>query len=182
MTRIQPVDHATVSGQAKDLLDGVKDAIGMVPNLYATLAQSPTVLDGYLSLSKALGNGILSAQLREQIALTVAGINSCDYCASAHTALGKMAGLDDQELVRNLGGNASDAKTQAALNLTAAVVRKSGNVSDHDLKDVRAAGYSEGEIVEIVANVTANIFTNYFNHVAGTDIDFPVVTKQKAAA
>jgi len=182
MARIQPVDHATSSGQARELLDAIKDGIGMVPNLYATFAQSPAVLEGYLGLSSALGKGLLSPALREQIALTVAGINECDYCASAHTALGKMAGVDGGELTRNLGGTASDAKTQAVLDFADAIVSKAGRSSDADLAAIRNAGYSEGEIVEIIATVTANIFTNYFNHVVGTEIDFPVVSTGTAAA
>lgn len=182
MPRIQPIDHATATGQAKELLDGVKGAVGMVPNLYATFAQSPAVLEGYLGLSGALGKGVLSPALREQIALVVAGANGCDYCASAHTALGKMAGVEEGELTRNLAGDASDTKVQAALDFAKAIVTKAGRVSDQDLTAVQNAGYVSAEVVEIIAAVTANIFTNYFNHVADTDIDFPVVATAQAQA
>ena len=175
MPRIQPVDPATASGDAKALLDGVKASIGMVPNIFATLARSPKVLEGFLALNGALGQGLLSAPLREQIALTVAGANACDYCASAHTALGKGAGLGAEELALNLTGRSSDAKTETALSFAGKAVAARGQVSDGDVQGLRNAGFSDGEIVEIVTHVGVNLFTNYFNHIAGTVIDFPVV-------
>jgi len=95
MPRINPVDPATATGSAKELLDGVKAEIGVVPNIFATFVQSPKVLEGYLALNSALGQGLLDPQLREQIALTVAGANNCDYCASAHTVMGKGTGVDE---------------------------------------------------------------------------------------
>ena len=103
MPRISPVDHDSASGSAKELLNGVKAQLGVVPNIFATFVQSPKVLEGFLAFNAALGQGVLSAQLREQIALTVAGLNGCDYCASAHTALGKGAGIDREELGRRFG-------------------------------------------------------------------------------
>jgi uncharacterized peroxidase-related enzyme len=146
-----------------------------VPNLLETFAHSPAVLQYYLAGSEALGGGALSAELREQIALVTAGENECDYCASAHTLMGKGAGLAAAEMSDNLRGRSTNAKTQAALNFAAAIVSERGRVSDAQLNAVRAAGYGDAEVVEIVANVVANVFTNYFNHIAGTVIDFPVV-------
>mgnify|MGYP002626750064 CR=1 FL=1 len=165
MPRIQPVDHATATGEAKTLLDSVKSAIGMVPNIFATFAQSPKALEGFLALSKALGQGRLSARLREQIALSVAGANGCDYCASAHSAVGQ----------RNLQAQSADPKVQAALVFARTAVERRGQLADGDVAALRAAGYSEGEIVEIVVHIGVNLLTNYFNHIAGTEIDFPVV-------
>lgn len=175
MPRINPVDPQTADGAAKDLLDGVKAQIGMVPNIFATLVQSPSVLDGFLAFSGALGKGTLSAQLREQIALTVAGANNCNYCASAHTAIGKGAGLDAAELERNLQGRSEDSRAQAVLSFVQKTVEQRGWVGDGEVQALRDAGLSEGEIVEVVANIGINLFTNYFNHIAGTEIDFPVV-------
>ena len=175
MPRIQPVDPAAVEGKAKTLLDGVHQALGMTPNLMRTMANAPAVLDAYLGFNKALSGGRLSAPLREQIALTVAGANGCEYCAAAHTALGTRLGLDAAELATNLDGHSSDAKIAAALDFALAIVGKRGWVDDGDLARVRAAGYGEGEVAEIVAAVAYNTFSNYFNHVAQTEVDFPAV-------
>ena len=181
MPRILPVDPATATDDAKKLLDGVKAGIGMVPNIFATFAHSPRVLEGYLALNGALGKGRLSAGLREQIALTVAGANSCDYCASAHTALAKAAGIANDELRQNLKAQSADAPTKAVLGFARKVVEQRGRVDDADVAAVRAAGFDEGDVVEIVTHIGLNLFTNYFNHIVGTDIDFPLVETGQAA-
>jgi uncharacterized peroxidase-related enzyme len=182
MPRIQAVNHAEATGDTKVLLDGVKAAIGAVPNIFATFAQSPKVLEGYLALSKSLGGGLLNARLREQIALAIAGVNACDYCASAHTAIGKMNGLAQDELARNLAGQSEDAQVQAALTFVRKAVKDRGQVADADVQALRDAGFGDGEIVEIVAHIGVNLLTNYFNHIVGTDIDFPVVRAAANAA
>lgn len=182
MPRISPLDPKTATGRAKELLDGVQASIGATPNLFRTLAHAPAALDAYLGLGKALSGGSFTNAQKEQIALTIAGENSCDYCASAHTLLGRNAGLSDDELADNLQGTASDAHVQALLTLTKAVVSKRGFVSDADLAQAREAGVTDGEIVEIVAEVARNIFTNYLNHVAQTEIDFPHVSAGEAEA
>ena len=175
MPRINPIDPGTAEGKARALLEGIRKKYGRVPNLLATLAQAPAALDAYLGLGQALGGGSLDAGLREQIAVAVAGANSCGYCASAHTAIGTTVGVDAAELEANLRGEAADPRTQAALDFALVIVEKRGWASDDDLQRVRGAGFGDGEITEIVVNVVANIFTNNFNHVAQTEIDFPVV-------
>ena len=182
MPRIAPVDPNTATGRAKELLDGVQAALGATPNLMRTMAQSPAVLDAYLGLSKTLSTGILSTPLREQIALTVAGENHCDYCASAHTLLGRNAGVTEDELAANLQARSSDPHTQAILTLAQAIVAKRGFVSDRDLAGARHAGVTDAEIAELVAAVAANTFTNYLNHVARTEVDFPFVSAGEADA
>ena len=182
MPRIQPIDPALAEGKAKALLDGGHQALGMTPNLMRTMANSPAVLDAYLGFNKALSGGRLSAPLREQIALTVAGANGCEYCTAAHTALGTMLGLDSAELAANLDGQSSDTTTAAALDFALAIVGKRGWVDDDDLARVRAAGYGEDEVAEIVAAVAYNTFSNYFNHVAQTEVDFPAVARATQAA
>lgn len=157
------------------MLEAVHKKLGMIPNLIKTFAHSPAVLKYYLAGGEALGDGALPTALREQIALVTAGANGCDYCASAHTLVGKAAGLTAAEMADNLRGQSGNVKAQAALDFAVAVVAARGRVSDAQLQAVRAAGYADAEVVEIVANVVSNIFTNYFNHVAGTVIDFPVV-------
>jgi uncharacterized peroxidase-related enzyme len=181
MQRIPQIDPNQAPKAVADTLDAVKAKLGVVPNIFKTMAHSPAVLNGYLGLSGAIGSGKLSAALREQIALAVAGQNGCDYCASAHTALGKMAGLTAEEIKRNLTGRASDPKAQAAVTFSREIVASRGLVSDAELASVRAAGFSDEEVLEILGNVVVNIFTNYFNHLAATDIDFPKVEAQTAA-
>ncbi|HMB75116.1 MAG TPA: carboxymuconolactone decarboxylase family protein [Kiloniellaceae bacterium] len=182
MPRISPVDRSNASGDAKTLLDAVHGGLGMVPNIFATMAHAPKALEGILGLNKALGGGLLPAQLREQIALTVAGYNGCDYCASAHSALGKGAGLSADDLARGLAGDARDPKAATALRFVRKVVADRGRIGDSDLQALQAAGFGNGEIVEIVAHIGLNIFTNYFNHIADTAVDFPLVRAEAATA
>ncbi len=174
MARIEP--NQNPSSEVQEKLDAIKEKLGMVPNIFQTFANSPAVLDFYMQGSGALGNTSISAQLRESIALTVAGANSCDYCASAHTKIGEGAGLGADELAQNLRGQSSDSKTLAALDFSALLVEQRGEVNDNDVQALRDAGYTDGEVLEITAVVAFNIFTNYFNHVADTDVDFPLVS------
>ena len=176
MIRIQPIESAQADDKTKALYNAVQKQLGSVPNLFKTIAQSHAALTGYLQQTASLANGVLNPQLREQIALVTAGKNQCNYCASAHSLLGKMAGIDEQERTSNLHGKSGNTKTQAALDFSASIVDNRGQVSDNDLTNVRKAGYSEGEIVEIVAHTCVNIFTNYFNNIAGTEVDFPLVS------
>lgn len=174
MQKITAIKHEEATGKAKELLDGVNAKLGSVPNLMATMAASPAVLEGYLNLSGALGHS-LNAKLREQIALTVAEINGCQYCASAHSAIGKMVGLDAHSVEDARRASSHDAKTNAALKFAKALVISRGKVSETDFEAVKNAGYNEKEISEIVANVALNIFTNYFNETAKTVVDFPAI-------
>ncbi len=173
MSRIETVNPAQATGKAKELLDGVKAKLGMTPNLMRVMANSPAVLDAYLKFSGALGGGDLPAKTREQIALTVGQANSCDYCLSAHSAIGKMAGLSPNQILDSRRGTSSEPKTNGVIQFARQLVDKRGLVSDADMDAVRSAGLDDGAIAEIVANVALNIFTNYFNHVAETEIDFP---------
>lgn len=173
MTRITPLDPTTATGRAKELFDAVKAKMGAVPNLTRVMAASPAVLDGYLGLSGALGHGVLPAKVREQLALDVGEANGCDYCVSAHTFLGKKAGLTDAETLDNRRGTSADRKTDALLRFARKLLDTRGQVADADLEAVRAAGYGDAEIAETVAHVALNVFTNFLNNVAHTPIDFP---------
>lgn len=181
MTRIPPIQYEQSTGKAKELLDAVNAKLGRTPNMTTTMAQSPAVLEGYLSFSGALGAGRLNAKLREQLALVTATINGCGYCASAHTAIGKTVGLSEEAILAARDGRASDAQNDAALKFARTIIVNRGEVSNDDLQAVRAAGFTEGEVVEIVAHVALNIFTNYFNEIAKTEIDFPKVSIGAAA-
>ena len=175
MARLKAVEPGQASGKAKQLLDGVQVKLGMTPNMMRTMANSPAVLEAYLNFSGALGGGALNAKLREQIALTVGEANSCEYCLSAHTAIGKMVGLNENDVASARQSASTDPKTEAALRFARELVVKRGEVTDEDVRRVREAGYGDGEIAEIVANVALNIFTNYFNHAAQTEVDFPKI-------
>jgi len=175
MQRITAINPAEATGKAKQLLDGVQAKLGFTPNLMKTLASAPAALEAYLSFGTALGTGVLNAKFREQISIAVAQANSCEYCLSAHSAIGKMVGLTPDEIAASRQAHAEDAKRDAGLRFAQTVVVQRGEVTDAAMANVRHAGYTDGEITEIVANVAVNIFTNYFNHVAQTEVDFPRV-------
>lgn len=175
MSRLTIPERNATPAASHPLLDAVKSQLGVIPNLFRLTAQSPAALEGYLALSNALGR-TLDARMREQIALAVAEVNGCDYCLSAHSYLGaNLARLSEAEMALNRRGQASDARTDAALHFARTVARAKGKVSDADLATIRAAGFTEAEVIEIVANVALNVLTNFINNVAQTDIDFPVV-------
>jgi uncharacterized peroxidase-related enzyme len=175
MSRLRALGPTELEPQAKKLLDGVQRKMGMTPNIMRTMAHSPAVLESYLGFRDALGSGVLSPKLREQIAMTVGEMNGCQYCLSAHTVLAKMVGLSDEEIADSRRGRSPDRKTEEVLRFARKVVAERGWVSDDDMAAIRGVGASDAEIAEIVAHVAVNIFSNYFNHVAETEIDFPRV-------
>lgn len=173
MSTFTLVAPESAQGQAKDLLAAVKTKLGVVPNMTRAMVRAPAVLDAYLQMNGALAKGALPAKTREQIALAVGQANRCDYCLAAHTTIGKMVGLAPEQILAARKGHAADASTDALLVFARTVVEKRGLVDAADLAAVRAAGFDDDAIAEVVANVALNLFTNYFNHVAGTQIDFP---------
>jgi uncharacterized peroxidase-related enzyme len=179
MIRIKPVSEN--NEKAKELLDIVKKKMGSVPNIFSTMANSPAVLKSYLNFSQALSTGDLPVTLREQIALLVGESNGCEYCVSAHTAIGKGAGLTEQDTHNARIGVSSIQKEQVVYDFVRVVLQNRAHISDADIENLRKAGYSDSEISEIVANIAINIFTNYFNIIAGTKIDFPLVSELNAA-
>jgi uncharacterized peroxidase-related enzyme len=180
MTRLAIPDRNAVDAAAQPLLDAVEQQLGIVPNLYRLLALSPAVLEGTLALSQAL-NKTFEVKTRERIALAVAQANGCDYCLSAHAYLAKnVANIDDAEIAAARQGRSADARANAALSFTKALVETRGHVADSDIAAVKLAGFTDKEIVEIVANVALNVLTNFAGVVAETDIDFPVVRAEAA--
>ena len=173
MERISPLNPHAAQGRAKELLDAVKARLGIVPNMTRAMAVSPPVLEAYVAFIGALGHGVLPARVREQLALDVGEANHCDYCVSAHSLLGKRAGLNDQDILDSRRGASTDPKEDVLLRFARTVLEKRGVVEDADVAAVREAGYGDAEIAEVVAHVGLNVFTNYFNNVAGTTIDFP---------
>ncbi len=176
MTRLQALDPKEATGKSKELFDAIQGKLGMVPNMMKTMGNSPEVLEGYLGLSEALGKGSLGGKLGELLALTVAESNACNYCLSAHSFIGeKLVGIDSDTLQAAREGVNADPKVAAALQFAKTLINKNGRVSSEDVEAVKAAGYTDGAVGEIVAHVALNVFTNYFNNTANTDIDFPVV-------
>src|SRR5262245_48699083 len=171
MNRIKPVEVNRATGRAAELLEAVRGKLGVVPNMMRAMANSPAVLEAYLNFSGALSKGALDLKTREAIALAVGQANRCQYCVSAHTLLGQKAGLSHGDVSAARTGEAGDPRTAAALQLAVSVNNDSGHVPDAALARARTAGLSDGEIAEVVATVAFNIFTNYFNHVAETQLD-----------
>jgi uncharacterized peroxidase-related enzyme len=183
MSRIHvPVTVEAAPAAARPLLEAVRKMLGVVPNLFRLVANSPAALEGYLGLSAALAKGELPAATHERIALAVAQVNGCSYCLSAHTYLAvNVAKLDEAEIISNRHGASKDARAAAAVRFAVSVVQQRGHVADDDVRAVRAAGYTDAQIIEIVQHVALNTWTNYINEVAKTEIDFPVVPADKAA-
>ena len=182
MSRIPTPSIESAPSASRPLLEGVKKQLGTIPNLFRVVAQSPAALEGYMSLLGALAKGALPAATHERIALAIAELNACDYCLSAHTYLGRhVAKLDDSEMTANRAGTSHDSRGAAAVRFATQVLRQRGHVSDEDVVAVKAAGYTDAEIIEIVQHVALNTWTNYVNNVAETEIDFPVVPARQVA-
>ena len=178
-TRIKTLNPETATGKAKELFTAVKNKLGFIPNLIKVFGNSPATLQSYLSLGELTGSGNFSNKFREKLALSIAEENDCDYCLSAHTAIGKMNGLSEEEITASRKSNAADAKEQAGLQFAKSVTKNRGKVSSEELKAVKEAGYTDEDILEIVLNVVSNTLTNYVNHIAETEIDFPKVEAGK---
>jgi uncharacterized peroxidase-related enzyme len=181
MSRLATPARDDVPEASKPILDAVGKQLGVVPNMFRVIANSPAALQGYAANNSALAKA-LDVKTRERIALAVAQVDGCDYCLSAHSYLGlNLAKITPAEVALNRKGESGDAKADAAVRFAVKAVRERGHVSDADIKAVRDAGFSDGQIVEIIAIVTENIFTNLINVVADTDIDFPIVRAGDAA-
>ncbi|MBW9051322.1 carboxymuconolactone decarboxylase family protein [Rhizobium mesosinicum] len=181
MSRISIPTKDEAPEATKPTLDSIQKALGFVPNIFRLVANSPAALGAFTSFQGALSK-TLNVKTRERIALAVAEVNGCGYCLSAHTYLGlNLAKISPEEIALNRKGSSSDAKANAAVSFAARIAEARGHVSDADLAAVRAAGFSDAQIVEIVALVAENTFTNYLNEVARTDIDFPAVPAANAA-
>jgi uncharacterized peroxidase-related enzyme len=173
MERLRTLDPSLATGKTRALFETIHDRFGMIPNFMRSMANSPAVLESYLLVDGALNQGLLSAKLRAQIALVIAEANQSSYCLAVHSAIGRTVGLSDEEIIDSRKGASPDSKVAAALGFAGQLVEKKGQVSLEDVYRLTRVGFSEAEIAEIVANVALNIFTNYFNLVAGTAADFP---------
>lgn len=178
--RLPRVNPEETVGRTRALLDGVQKELGMVPNLIRTMANSTTALKAYLDLQATLTTGALPAELRERIALAVAQLNDSAYCLAAHAALGKTVGLSSQDIHDSRGATSPVRRVDAALVFARRLATQHGAVTDDDLARLHRVGYRDDEIAEVVAIVALNIWANYFNNLAGTEIDYPAVGRLPA--
>ncbi len=173
---LAPIQPETATGVAKELLDQVQKGLGLVPNMTKVMANSPALLKGYLALSAAVASGSLPAAVRERLAISTAQLNGCEYCLSAHTYIGSnIAKVDSAELDSARRAESSDPHVAALLKLSNTIAENAGDVDDDAIAAARAAGVTDSEIGELVANLALNILTNYFNVLANVENDWPVI-------
>lgn len=181
MSRVNLVEPAAASGEAATLLREIGQAFGATPNMFRAVANSPAGLKSMWGAFGALGQGRIGPKLGEQIAVAVADRNACQYCLSAHTVLGRKASATAEEMAEAQAGRSADPRTAAALAFALTVVENRAQVSDADVQALRTAGFDDGEIVEILAHVALNLFTNYVNVAFDVPLDFPAVRLRRAA-
>lgn len=181
MTRVPLVDRHATTADRKALLDAIHGTFGATPNMFRAVANSTAALKSMWSAFGALGGGVIEARLGEQIAVAVADRNACAYCLSAHTALGRKAGASAEEMRLAQAGESADAKTRVALRFALQLVNDRGQVSDADVQALRTVGFGDEEIVEILAHVALNLFTNFVNVALAVPVDFPAVQLRGAA-
>lgn len=175
MSRVTPVDPSTAPAPAKALLDAVQAQLGVTPNFIRVLANSPKALEGFLGLYGAASGFALDKATQERVALAIAEGNGCQYCVSAHTAIGRHAGLSNEEMALNRRGGSGNRKAAAIVTFGKALNENIGAVTTAEFDAARAAGLSDGEIVEVIAVVALNIFTNILGKATRVEIDFPKV-------
>lgn len=181
MSHVSLVDDDTAPGASRELLRQITSAMGATPNMFRAAANSPAALKSLWGSFGALAGGKLPARLTEQLAVAIANRNRCEYCLAAHTALGQGAGVSAAELGAAQIGISSDARTQAALQFVLKLVDQRGAVSAADVQAVRAAGFGDAELVELIAHTALNLYTNYLNIALDVPVDFPAVALQRAA-
>ncbi len=181
MSRLNVVTAETANAEQKGLLDAIESQLGVVPNFLKVFANSPAALRAFLGLHGIAGEGSLDAKTRERIALALAQQNACQYCVSAHTAIGRKAGLSGTEIEANRLGTSQDAKAAAAVRFARSLAEHSGEVTTAEIAEVRDAGYSDAQIVEIIMHVGMNILTNILGKASQVEIDFPKVELELAA-
>lgn len=174
MQRFQSLTVETAPEASRTLLQAAESKFGKIPNLLATMANSPAALQGFFAISGALESSSLSPAFFEKVSLAVAEFNQCDYCLSAHTTIAKMQGLTDEQTIQARQGVSIDAKEQAALRFVIKVLETKGAVSDTDVEELRTAGYDDQQIADILSATIKDIMTNYFNKVMASTIDWPL--------
>ena len=181
MNRVPLIDRNDTSAERKQTLDAIHAAFGATPAMFRAVANSPAALNSMWGSFAALGGGVIGARLGEQIAVAIANRNACNYCLAAHTALGMKAGMSAEVMAAAQAGESPETKTRAALQFALKLVEQRGQVEAADVESVREAGFDDEEIVEILAHVALNLFTNYVNIALDVPVDFPTVRLRRAA-
>ena len=173
MSRLNVVTPEQATGQTKDLYNAIQRAVGAVPNIYQGVGNSAAALEGVLHIGAVLGKGQLSAAEIEAIKLAVSETYGCTYCLAAHTLLGKKAGLTDEQALSIRRGTPQQPKLAALVKFVNATIQPKARVSDEELRAVKATGYNDAQITEALLTVAQTVFTNLFNRVHQTPLDFP---------
>ena len=181
MSRITLIAPTDATGSVEQNFAEIKSAFGVVPNMFRAVANSPAALASMWGSFGALGGGRLGAKLGEQLAVAIADRNNCNYCLAAHTGLGKRAGATAEEMAKAQAGRSTDPRTQAALTFAIRIVENRADISASEVAGLRAAGFDDEEVVEIIAHVALNLFTNYINVALDVPVDFPGVKLTRAA-
>ncbi len=177
MPRLNVVEPSQATGEVKKIYDNLEKAMGKVINIFQGMGNSEAALNAYLNMSGALKKGHLSPEDREVVYLTVSQKNGCNYCLAAHTGIAKKAGMTDEQVIAVRKMHPENEKHQALGRFVQRVMETKGFVDDADLKAVRDAGYNDGQIAETIAFIGLATYSNYFNHVFGTELDFPEIPK-----
>ena len=183
MARLAIPTVESAPAKSQPILQNYQKVLGVVPNFFALISQSPDALKAIADMHGALGKS-LGHKTRERIHVMTAEVNGCNYCLSAHTYLGaKLQGLSAEDMELNREGHSTDPQADAALQFAYKIAKSRGHIEDADVETVRAAGYSDTQIVDIVAETAFSFITNLFNNTFKTDIDatFPALPTKKAA-
>lgn len=182
MSHVPLIERESTTGAVRDQLDQINASFGTVPAMFRAVANSPAALSSMWGSFGALSGGALGPALGEQVAVAVANRNSCNYCLAAHTVLGCQAGVTGEALAAAQIGESEDPRTAALLRFALALVEQRGQVSPEDVQALRDQGWTHEHIVEVIAQVALNLFTNYVNTALAVPVDFPAVRLRPASA
>jgi uncharacterized peroxidase-related enzyme len=175
MKKIKAIRLESASESAKLTMEMVGKKLGRVPNMYQVMANSPAVLEAYVKFNGALSTGTLGNKMSELIALATAEKNKCSYCLSAHSFFGVKIGLSQDQMSEGRAFRSQDVKMYQGLQFVKKMLENPKSISSDDIEPLRNIGYSDGDILEIVAHVIRNIFTNYINIISETEVDWPII-------
>jgi len=178
MQTIQPINPAEAGNKARRLLQTAQAELGLTTNLIKTMAHAPSALDAYLQLHRARASSMLPEAFRVQVALTVAQAQQCDYALAEHTSLARQLGISEEEILESRQARSRDSKTAAALRFVRSLVQQ----REAHVPDLHEYGYSDWDIIDLIAEVSMNVFANYVAIVAKTEVDFPRVERNMSAA
>lgn len=177
MSRLNNVTPEEATGDLAATYGAIKKQMGGVVNMFQALGNNPNTLTAYLQIGGLLKDSGLSAVDIETIALVSAHTNGCEYCESAHSTLGKMAGMKPEEILSVRRGEGTDAKSQALVKFVKETIFEKGRVSDATFTSLKTVGYDDSQVTAIFLSVAQNLLTNYFNNFNGTVVDFPKIAK-----